>query len=648
MNLSKSNQDSWILNLRKVVIYLALLIPLSLFYSCSDDNDSLPEPPPELPYTSPASVKVGSDVTNVPSAGVISAQFTDAPAGSDIGKIVDNDTNTKFVTTHDTFYILWEGDENVAVNYYTLTSANDAPEKDPKSWILYGSSDGKTWVRINQQRDQVFSKRQEEKKYQCENTTAYRYYKLEIQGNNGASDTQIAELILKKVAISIKYWDINMPTAGTLTPEFADFPQGTELGYIIDNNASTKFIMPRSNFYIMWSGAQKAIAKHYTLTSADNSPEKDPKSWILYGSDNSEEWTPIDAQQDQVFAERKEKKEYHLSNQTEYRYYKLEIKDNKGGASTQIAEWNLHGYIDCKDLEARNNGQTFSSLTPMGKHFENRPETTDEIRTWLSTAENEPTITDNPLLYWKEFDVTLYPFGKPLPADINQRAIGDCCAVAALGSMAYMHPDYIQSIIKDNGNKTYTISMFDPKGEPIDVAITAKFLTDEHHNSITSCGKALVLNWGTVLEKAVMKYRHVYWKNYNLGGIPQQEVTPLFVGNGYVFCFSAGALNNEDLTRMVRAGLAQGYFVTGGFNQANSIGNQGTVTGHCFSGMYSADPNALFSMRNPWGGDGEKDGVLNIPNNNIIPPTTDVMIMHPGKALENRYGMFEPYIPPRW
>ena len=50
-----------------------------------------------------------------------------------------------------------------------------------------------------------------------------------------------------------------MPAAGVLTPEFADFPQGTELGYMIDNNADTKFIIPHSNFYIMWSGVNRPL-----------------------------------------------------------------------------------------------------------------------------------------------------------------------------------------------------------------------------------------------------------------------------------------------------------------------------------------------------------------------------------------------------
>ena len=141
------------------------------------------------------------------------------------------------------------------------------------------------------------------------------------------------------------------------------------------------------------------------------------------------------------FTKRREKK-YHLSNQTEYKYYKLEIKENRGGPSTQIAEWHLHGYINCSDLEARNTGQTFSSLTPMGHHFVNKPETTRRNQgTWLNTAENEPTITDGEGRFqWVAHDVTLCPLGKPLPADINQLALETVVQFAALAAMAYVHP----------------------------------------------------------------------------------------------------------------------------------------------------------------------------------------------------------------
>ena len=81
-------------------------------------------------------------------------------------------------------------------------------------------------------------------------------------------------------------------------------------------------------------GGEQAIANHYSLVSAADSPEKDPKSWTLYGSNDNEEWVAIDIQKNQVFSARKEKrKEFLLNNKKEYLYYKLEVTEN-GGSNT--------------------------------------------------------------------------------------------------------------------------------------------------------------------------------------------------------------------------------------------------------------------------------------------------------------------------
>ncbi len=94
MKVSKTNQYSYILKLKKAIICLILVIPLSFFISCSED-DGEPEPFQEPSYTSPASVRIRSNVANVPSTGIITAQYTDAPLGSDISKILDGDIHTK-------------------------------------------------------------------------------------------------------------------------------------------------------------------------------------------------------------------------------------------------------------------------------------------------------------------------------------------------------------------------------------------------------------------------------------------------------------------------------------------------------------------------------------------------------------------------
>ncbi|MFV0418329.1 MAG: discoidin domain-containing protein [Dysgonomonas sp.] len=123
----------------------------------------------------------------------MTSQFSDSPKGSDVGKAVDNNKSTNFVTSQSKYYILWKGAKTTAINYYTITSATDAPEKDPKTWTLSGSNDNKVWTLLDTQTNQAFSTRQETKEYEFDNEVVYQYYKLDIQSNNGGTTTQIAE-----------------------------------------------------------------------------------------------------------------------------------------------------------------------------------------------------------------------------------------------------------------------------------------------------------------------------------------------------------------------------------------------------------------------------------------------------------------------
>ena len=75
-----------------------------LVASCAKDAPEAPEQPKVYPYAS-----VSSDNGNLPCGGVISTQFADSPYGFDIGKLVDNDVTTAFVTEHGDFYVLWSG-----------------------------------------------------------------------------------------------------------------------------------------------------------------------------------------------------------------------------------------------------------------------------------------------------------------------------------------------------------------------------------------------------------------------------------------------------------------------------------------------------------------------------------------------------------
>ena len=68
--------------------------------------------------------------------------------------------------------------------------------------------------------------------------------------------------------------------------------------------------------------------------------------------------------------------------------------------------------------------------------------------------------------------------------------------------------------------------------------------------------------------------------------------------------------------------------------------------------MQTAVADAMFAMRNPWGnsplGTKTDDGILNIVNDGIVPPTIDLRIIYPGAAKSYAVTNLSPYIPPTY
>jgi hypothetical protein len=67
------------------------------------------------------------------------------------------------------------------VTNYTLTSANDAPERDPADWALLGSNDGGvTWVTLDTQTNQLFTARYQTLGFPIASPAAFNLYRLRI------------------------------------------------------------------------------------------------------------------------------------------------------------------------------------------------------------------------------------------------------------------------------------------------------------------------------------------------------------------------------------------------------------------------------------------------------------------------------------
>jgi PKD repeat protein len=115
-------------------------------------------------------------------------------------KVVDGDSNTKFFQSgfSGDLVMKFELKSAVVAGAYTMTSANDSPDRDPKSWVLQGSEDGIRWIDLHSKNNETFANRTQRIIYHFNNNVAYKFYRISIKANNGSRDFQMAEWTVNK------------------------------------------------------------------------------------------------------------------------------------------------------------------------------------------------------------------------------------------------------------------------------------------------------------------------------------------------------------------------------------------------------------------------------------------------------------------
>jgi len=155
------------------------------------------EPVPNIPNgTLLAEGLIGADLTDPEEDGTLNGTFTvgggspASPGGEEDDKALDNTVATKWLefTPTGTYYqFRFSGGQRHAVNAYTITSANDADNRDPYSWTLSGSNDGVNFAVVDARNAQDFLSRFETRLYEFNNSTAYEYYKFDFKTKFGVT-----------------------------------------------------------------------------------------------------------------------------------------------------------------------------------------------------------------------------------------------------------------------------------------------------------------------------------------------------------------------------------------------------------------------------------------------------------------------------
>src|SRR5690606_38886916 len=177
------------------------------------------------------------------------------------------------------------------VSTYSLTSANDVPERDPQDWTVLGSLDGTTWTTLDSRSRGPFEQRQQRTTFTIANPGAYRFYRVDFAPKPGVSHFQVAEVSLG---------DGDPATAWRV----ADAGAG----------ASWQVELP----------AARALTG-YALTTTTAGADLDPRSWRFEASNDGATWTTLDTRTDVASGSRGGERAFTVANTVAYALYRLTI-----------------------------------------------------------------------------------------------------------------------------------------------------------------------------------------------------------------------------------------------------------------------------------------------------------------------------------
>lgn len=125
--------------------------------------------------------------------------------GQSIQNTTDSDPATKWCIENPGAQVIWSASlpEAKSINSYSITSAEDVPDRDPQNWTLEASKDGEAWQIIDTQSlNSPFEKRGETKSFTISKPANFQHYRIVFKPRPGASHFQVADIALAGVTLA--------------------------------------------------------------------------------------------------------------------------------------------------------------------------------------------------------------------------------------------------------------------------------------------------------------------------------------------------------------------------------------------------------------------------------------------------------------
>jgi len=172
----------------------------------------------------------------------------------------------------------------------------------------------------------------------------YQHFPSSLDENNGSAYLNI---IGGQPSYSIRWYEKkardltavifeSIDASGT---NFDHFPE-----YAFDDDLFTKWLqLGDSGLWLRFHFPEGQVIQHYTVTSGDDVPSRDPKDWQVEGSMDGLEWEVLDIRQEVDFPERRQRKGFELDNNSAYHYYRFYVLANSGADAIQLQELEFIG-----------------------------------------------------------------------------------------------------------------------------------------------------------------------------------------------------------------------------------------------------------------------------------------------------------------
>ena len=127
-------------------------------------------------------------------------------------------------------------------------------------------------------------------------------------------------------------------TAITASGENAPYEGKAQL---FDGDKGTKWLTFATTGWVAAQLDTPLTVSNYAVTSGNDEPTRDPADWQLQGSNNGTDWTTVDTQTGQSFAQRGQTVDYTVANPQAFSYYRFNVTANHGADIVQVGELEL-------------------------------------------------------------------------------------------------------------------------------------------------------------------------------------------------------------------------------------------------------------------------------------------------------------------